>query len=631
MADTNEVFSLRKKGNLKKALRKGRQCYEESPNDIWAMRALGWTLYDLMKNALDKSNISDARAYLDEFDAMNMPVEDDELIHDKMDGLRRQIESPAVRKAEEASRAGNYAKAVGLFRKARSEVSVDDDFKKQNGWVLRNRIHELVEDEQPPIGVLHRLFLEFAELDPPSDEKLYKAILFDAEKVADQWKEYNGFLHWWNVDLFRGEHFQPFQREDQTYPSLACRAARAGAKRALTDDDDDAAEWLLPVLKDILERGNDDELWIRYDIGRLANLVGDRETAQKHLRQVVRAKYTESWAWGYFADTFDDLEDRKAALCAALDGAPKDSFGLSIREELASLLISEEEFAQAKREVLNIIEIREGEGYDLPNRVAKWRGEGWFEDTDAADSNQAYYGSHADHARDLVLQDISWADGIVTGHQESRDGRPARTFLGIKDSSGRLRDAFARDKNHDILGNLSAGTPISVRADLEGPSVYDIRERDGAAWDLLSKETAVVDHINKDSNVTHIVISDKRHGLAYHDSVPGSESFERGDYVKVRSLGKKKDRPERIVDVEETEEVPPKTVNRFFEGYFSFPSDGRTHFGFVQDYYVPEELIEAYDLSNRQKIQGRAILVQPDEDKWRVVEIGDSEIDSSNQ
>jgi hypothetical protein len=127
--------------------------------------------------------------------------------------------------------------------------------------------------------------------------------------------------------------------------------------------------------------------------------------------------------------------------------------------------------------------------------------------------------------------------------------------------------------------------------------------------------------VNTESSVTHIVITDSRHGLAYHDQVPGAETFERGDYVKVRALTERPDRPERIVTAEQTEDVPPETVNRSFSGTFNFPPSGKTHFGFVKDYYVPEELIDAYDLSDGQRVQGRAILVQPNEDKWRVVEI----------
>lgn len=629
MSCSQKVFELRREGKLQEALQKGRECYKKKADDIWAMRALGWTLYDLIKEALDEGNISDAQSCLEEFDEMKVPQEADTL-HEQMDRLRPKVKSPDVGKAEEASRNENYKKAVELYRKARSEVSIDEDFRRQNAWTVRNRINDLVQKEQPPIGVLHRLFLEFAELDPPSDESLFNAILFDAVKVADNWDHFNGFLHWWNVDHFRDEQFQPFEHDGQTYPSLACRAARAGAKSALADEDKEAAEWLLPLLKEILKRGNDDVLWIRYDIGRLANLIGDHETAQKHLRQVVRAKYTESWAWGYFADTFQNRSDRKAALCAALDGAPMDSFGLSIREELTDLLVNEDEYSHAKREVLNIIEIRNREGYNLPNRVLDWKDQNWFEETSAADSNQKYYASHADHARDLVLEDIPWRNSVITGHQEGKEGRSGRTFLAVKKTSGQIEDIYAKDKNHDILETLSTGAPVSVRGDTNTNSVYDIREREGTAWDLLEKEVAVVDHVNNDSNVTHIVISDKRHGLAYHDSVPGSEKVERGEYVEVRALGDQSDQPERIVHMEKTDKTPPNTVNRFFEGHFSFPHDGRTHFGFVKDYYVPEELIEAHDLSNRQKIRGRAILIQPDEDKWRVVEIEDSDVDSSD-
>lgn len=626
MVDSYDVFDLRDEGNLEKALQKGRECFEANPTDIWAKRALGWTLYDLIKQKLEEGDLGKAREFIEEFDELEIPEDDDELIHEKMDQLRHQTTSPALREAKEASRSEEYKKAVRLFREARNQTSVDDNFRTQNGWALRNHIRELVRKDQPPIGLLDRLFREFASVRPPHSQKLYDAILYDAVKIAENWRSYNDFLSWWNVDNLRPEHLQPDRTQGGNYPGLAYKAARAGAKRAMKDQDDESAEWLLQLLKRLLGRcAEENEVWVHYDIGRVANLIDEEATAREHLAQVVREKYTESWAWGHFAGSFSETEDRKAALCAALDGAANDSFVLSIREELADILVSEESYSEAKREVLNIIEVREAEGYDLPERVEQWRNSDWIEEAEAPKSNQPLYEAHADRARELVLDDIPWIDGVVTGHQEESEKGPARTFIGVQMEGGALTDIPVRDKNHSLLGSLEDGTPVAVRADKSSRTVFDVEKREGSAWDLLEREVAVVDHVNKESEVTHIVISDTRHGLAYHDSVSGSGEFERGDYVKVRSVETQQNRPERIVDVEATEETPPETVNQSIEGYFSFPHDGRTHFGFVQDCYVPEEMIEAHNLSNRRKIEGRAILTQPDEDKWRVVEIHETE------
>ena len=629
MVDSYDVFDLRDEGNLEEALQKGRECYEANPNDIWAKRALGWTLYDLIKQKLDAGDVGAAREYIDEFDELGIPEDDDELIHDKVGQLRQQTTSSALREAKKASRSEDYKKAVRLFRKARNQTSADGNFLTENGWALRNHIRELIQQDQPPIGLLDRLFREFKSVQPPHSQKLYDSILYDAVKIAENWRGYNDFLYWWNPDNFRVEHFKPDRTQSGTYPGLAYKAARAGAKRVVKDQDDESAEWLLPFLKRIVERGaEEDELWIHYDIGRVANLIDDNATAREHLAQVVREKYTESWAWGHLADSFSDTDDRKAALCAALDGAPNDSFVLSIREELAEVLVSEESYSQAKREVLNIVEVRQAEGYDFPERVKQWKSSEWFEEVKAPESNQSLYEAHADRARELVLEDIPWVDGVVTGHQEKNDKGPARTFIGVSSGKGSFSDIPVRDENHSLLGDLDQGAPVKVRAERSSQTIFDVKRRKGDEWDLLEMEVAVVDHVNEESEVTHIVTSSTRHGLAYHDSVPGSDKFEPGDYVKVRSVKGRQDRPERIVDIEKTEEVPPETINQSIEGYFSFPHDGRTHFGFVQDCYVPEELIETYDLSDRQKVRGRAILSQPDEDDWQVVEIYETGSDS---
>lgn len=57
MNEFQEINSLRKSGQLQEAYRRAQQALQSSPDDIWIKRAMGWVLYDLIKQEL--AHISD--------------------------------------------------------------------------------------------------------------------------------------------------------------------------------------------------------------------------------------------------------------------------------------------------------------------------------------------------------------------------------------------------------------------------------------------------------------------------------------------------------------------------------------------------------------------------------------------
>lgn len=617
---SKKVFALRREEKFEEALEAGRDCYERNPNDPWAKRALGWVLYDHITSCLEDGELDQAAEYLHEFDEMEIS-KDDDVIHENIDRLRRQIKSPGIRKARQAAKKEDYNTAVDYYRTAFRQHAESDDLKTEFGWAIRNRIKQLTRVDSPPIGQIHQLAQEFADVEPPQGSNLYSALLSDLVRVAEQWRGYLQFLHWWNPNLFVDDHYKPYVSESgSTYPSLAYKTLRAAGIQVLEQQSQEAAQWLIPFLEEVLERGWDEDLiWVEYDLGRLYRLNGDLTQAREYLGRVVRQKFSEPWAWHHFAQACDTTQDQRDVLCAALKGADNNTFVLSIREDLAALLIEQDMYAEAKREILDLVSVREDEEYDIPKRVKEWQASDWYAETEVVESNATFYEQHAEQGRERVLQDVPWIAGIVTGHQEASDQGPARTFIGIQEGSSELTDIPVRDREHKVLGSLQKGTPVEVHSD--GDSVFGIRERDGEPWDLLESTVAVVEHVNHEKDVTHLILTRRRDALAYHDRTPEVEDATAGDSLEVRTVENQPGRPEIIVSAQPTEKDPPSTILRSFSGHFQFPHDGRRHFGFVNDYYVHKSLIESHGLEDNALIEGRAILSDPDEGKWRVLDL----------
>src|SRR5690606_26026666 len=77
MASSKEVFSLRKQGLIDEAYAMACQLIADDPDDDWNKRALGWCLYDLVKQHVAKDNYPMARRYSNELDSLEIDESDD--------------------------------------------------------------------------------------------------------------------------------------------------------------------------------------------------------------------------------------------------------------------------------------------------------------------------------------------------------------------------------------------------------------------------------------------------------------------------------------------------------------------------------------------------------------------------
>ena len=626
MSCSQEVFALRKEGEIQEALALARKCIQEDPHDEWNKKAMGWSIYDALKECVEGRNYDEGKRLLQEFDGVGIPV-DDEVMHTSINRLRGQLDpnKEVVLRARAASKRGDRREALQLYRAAVRELPDDEDAKEGLGWEVWRAIGELARREPPPIPEIERLAREFARLGLRRDANadLFCRVLSEISRVAESWGGYPGFVRWWDPSNLRDEDFERQRGRDGTeYPSLATKVASGLAKAVVERGAREEVWWALEFLDTVIARA-DEDFWLLYYKGKLLLLDERYQEARDYIVPVVRAKMSESWAWGILGETYraEAPERALACLCEAVRRSRNDVYVLNVRTQLAKLLAAEGEHAAAKREIELVLEVKRRLGYRVTPEVEGLTKEPWYEATEAATANEALYEEHGKRAESLLLDELPWVDALVTGHQPASQRGPARTFFGVL-VGGALEEAPVRDYHVEEVAGLAVGSPARVKADAQGGrlTVYSVAAREGEPWDLLPEVVAVIDHVNRDKQVSHFVIGRNRTGLAYHDHVDGVVAFEEGTPVAIRALPTEGGRPDKVVTARKTDQEPSPDIVRPLSGTFEFPYDGRTHFGFVDDYYVGKHLISEYGLSDGDRVQG-AVVYDPSKRKWKVMRI----------
>ena len=626
MSCSQEVFTLRREKKHQEALALARKCVREDPNDEWNKKALAWSIFDNLKACVAERDYDEGKHLLQEFDELGIP-EDDDVMHENINRLRAQFnpERETVVRAREASKDGDRQEALRLYRLAVRELPDDVEAKKGLGWEVWRSMSELARRDPPPIPEIERLAREFARLDIRSDATadLYCRVLNDITRVAEGWRGYPGFVRWWGPSNLRAEDFENQRgRDGKEYSSLATKVASALAKTVVDRGAREEVKWVVKFLDTVISRV-DEEFWLLYYKGKLLLLDERYEEARDYIVPVVRAKMTESWAWGILGETYrgEAPEQSIACFCEAIRRSRDDVYVLNVRTQLAKLLAAQGEHAAAKREVELVLEVKHRQGYKVTPEVQQLTEEPWYGSTTAVAGNEALYEEHGEQAEALLLDALPWVDALVTGHQPASDRGPARTFIGVL-AEGALEEVPVKDHHVKEVGGLEVGSPVRVKADAQGGnlSVYSVEPRDGEPWDLLPEVVAVIDHVNSGKQVSHFVISRSRTGLAYHDQVDGVDALPEGTSVAIRTLATVKGRPEKVVTARETDRETPSEIVQPLTGTFQFPYDGRTHFGFVNDYYVGEHLISRHGLSDGDRVRG-AVVFDPDKGKWKALKI----------
>jgi hypothetical protein len=136
-------------------------------------------------------------------------------------------------------------------------------------------------------------------------------------------------------------------------------------------------------------------------------LLNRRDEVLEAFLPFAKRKKSEFWVWEVLAETFDKTDENCfACYCKALSLKSPQEFLIGIRKDFANLLITKNLQCEAKFEIEKIIEIRNTQGWKIPNDILTITSQSWYSATTAKSSNADLYNQYTSKAEELLFHSV---------------------------------------------------------------------------------------------------------------------------------------------------------------------------------------------------------------------------------
>jgi hypothetical protein len=516
-----------------------------------------------------------------------------------------------ARQAKELSKSGKHREAAVLYRKILAGGEADESIRTSFGWELYRLSKELLGLPNPNFNAIRQNLNEYLRLRCCGPSLLHSCILQVASKVAGE-KHLNmfSFAKIWGFGNLRDEDFVRYVNDEgESFPSLAERVVLQAGKGAAESGDPADLDYILPYVDDAVDR-YPDNLWLIMTKARVLLGLGRNEDALAFGRTVTKAKINDYWAWELLGDicSATDLHGRLGCYCKALQCKADDKFTGKVRLKLAHILLDMGKHANAKFEIEKVVASRDAEGQRIPEPALRIRAQDWYTEADAPESNSVLYSEYSSDADALLFGSIPWVCANVGARYvvPGKEGKPKRRIfiatprepieVSILESKFRFRD-------------LEPGDGINVKGELGTDNRYKVylieHRRAESRWDLFRPQIGVVDHVNREKEVVHFMVSKDVSGLVpFSDTV---DTFQEGDGIAVR-IAKFTDSHGtryRVLEARATNEAPSTAVKRGFSDVVR----AENGMGFTKgDIFIPPPLMSAHDIETGDVVSGIALL-----------------------
>lgn len=492
MATSQEVFALRKAGSLDEAYAMASEVIEAEPNDEWNIKAFAWCLYDLTKRAVSQNDYPLAKTFVQRLEGLQIS-ESDEILLKSVEHAKvlASPEKKIILQAKEKSKQGNHEEALTLFRQAIQLFTDDVDLNTQFAWELQKEGKLIFGAEKVDVQKARKLLAEYIKLKNPRPSLLHSLFLRFADRITDR-EEFNliSFLKLWDLNNLTGEDFEPYTKDDKTYPSSAEKVIQHSAKLILDKNLNQEVDFFLPFL-DVGIMRFQDNIWLPYYKAKLLHLVHRNEEATEFLIPVVKEKIGDYWTWSLLAELVIETDKEKAVscYCKSLLCKGEDKFMANVRTKFAELLIQKELWSEAKFEISSAIVAKETEGAKVSDKLRDYQQKDWYKNAPDKKSNNDYYNSNKQLAEEFIFHPLPWLDSCL-GEPFTIPDKPdkPRRKLFIKHSK-EIIELVISDRKFNTSRNYKEGDSIRVKGEYDKEKSFQIylleKRTSQSNWDLF--------------------------------------------------------------------------------------------------------------------------------------------------
>jgi len=422
------VAALRLSGDIKQILDKSTEWVTANPDDLALKLECTDVFFEAMSAAHEQGHNDEAIAYYKGYQALGLP-EDELALHEKFKLLYRRLfpEYPRMQEANKLSKSGKHLEALAIYEDVLSSLPDYSVAFVNVGWCIYRLLADLAPEEKADVALVNKCLALYNQFEIHGPSNLHSQML----RISLYFKDYPeipvvDFVHSWNFENFREEDYEPFRANGgNTIPSFRERAYLTYTKLLIDhlkkegNPDHDKilgyAREFLPELDRVLPE-LPRNVWLPYARARLMVAMGMGARAEAELTVLIRQRTNEFWAWAAMAEVYRGKDDSTALACysKAMLLPTQGELAVSVRENLAELLVNYEYYNEAKTEIEQIVLARKKKEWKITPEIQSWRDSPWYETARPFQTNKSFYIKSLPKADVMLWADIPDSIAIVT-------------------------------------------------------------------------------------------------------------------------------------------------------------------------------------------------------------------------
>ena len=629
MATSKDVFAKRKEGSLNEAYNMALELISYDEPGEWDIKAFGWCVIDLIKRDAKLGNQQNLELYCQQLGDLKIDPSDNILLDQRLYTLKLcNPNAQDILKAKTLSKSGRHQESASLLKKILQNGDHSRDVQTALAWELYRLAKVMVGQVPPNFISAKRNLNDYFELQVEKPSLLHTCFLQVADKIAQEGKLNMGaFIKIWDLDNLRSDDFEPYIADNgKVFPSLAERVVQHASKDSFVRNALEDIQYVFPFISKCIELFPDN-IWLGLSKARALMMMGRNEEALKFAIDVVKNKVNDFWSWELLGDIHitSAPEVALSCYCKALLCSKDTNFVGKVKIKLAELLINNGEHSRAKFEIEEIVDYRVKNDQKIPDLAELLRAQQWYESTIAVESNHKFYIGHASCAEAILYSGLPWINGVIGEkfHIDKKPNKPRRKLF-IQSDSVPFEVSISESKV--LVSSVLPGMGVKIKGEYDNVNrfqVYALEKREALSeWDIFSEHIGIVDHINKEKGLIHIMVNRKIDAVLRFSEL--EEKFSLGDSISVRisEYISKQGTRYRILTSTATEQLASDSIFKQFNDEVRVDNN----MGFTQgDIFIPPQLINQHCIEDGSKISGDAVInynKKRSEWGWKAIKIG---------
>jgi len=608
----DDVFQKRKAGQLIDALNLGRVLIKKCPNDEWCIKALAWTLIDLIKAAYKKNDVEFLNSLGVELKALNIDHSDE--ILSKSFEYAMSLSDPVKRiivDAKRLSKQGNHTEAIKAYKVALEHFPDDKTLHESLGWEYYKDGKQYFQGDNINVSPAKQVLAEYIGLKNERPSSLHSLFLRFADKLlGKEGFHLVSFLKQWDLDNLTDEDFEPYHTDDgKTFPSIAEKVIQHAAKESLANGDFEYMQYMLTYVNMAVDHFKENEWLILYKT-KLLHALGNDSEAISFAKQIVKSKINDFWAWELLGDILMSSDSQKSfsCYCKALMCRSEEKFIASLRLKFADFLIQRSMFPEAKLEVQRAILSREQEGWKITQKMLEHQQSKWFTSTESSKNNRNIYQKNIELAESLLFDELEWLEANISNSYTIENNGKTKRKLIVPFAEELSVQEVSVPENKYRFKDFDIGSPVFLKGEFQNNGsfiLYVVKERPaGKKWDVVPKSVGIIDHVNHDKRLAHFIVDKNLDGIVRFQDF--NTSFSVGDFIEIQAseYHSKRGKGFHIHSCKVIDEEPLKALKHFNSCIHESNGLGFT----TDDIFVDRDLMLYHDLKDADCVEGLAVM-----------------------